>query len=58
MARPCRETLVNYHKDGSRYVVDVSIAPVLDDAAWPCWFVARERRLPDDTLVDAGSVSA
>lgn len=58
MARPCRETLVNYHKNGSRYVVDVSIAPILDDAAWPCWFVARERRLPDDTRVKADFVIA
>ena len=55
MARACRETLVNYHKDGSRYVVDVRIAPILDDAAWPCWFVARERRLPDDARLTAVS---
>jgi PAS domain S-box-containing protein len=55
LARPCRETLVNYHKDGGRYVVDVRIAPILDDAAQPCWFVARERRLPDDALAGAGA---
>ena len=45
--RSCRETLVNYHKDGSRYRVDVSIAPVLDDDGRPLWFVARERKLPE-----------
>lgn len=45
--RPCRETLVNYHKDGSRYVVDVRIAPVVDDASRPCWFVARERKVAE-----------
>ena len=44
-ARPCRETLVNYHKDGSRYRVDLHITPILDDAQQPLWFVARERKL-------------
>ncbi len=41
--QPCRETLVNYHKNGTRYVADVAIAPVLDDDAQPVWFVAQER---------------
>ncbi|GAB1487990.1 hypothetical protein MASR2M8_04330 [Opitutaceae bacterium] len=41
--QPCRETLVNYHKDGTRYQADIAIAPVLDDDAQPVWFVARER---------------
>jgi PAS domain S-box-containing protein len=45
--RPCRETLVNYHKDGSAYRVDLRIAPVLDDEGSPLWFVARERKLAD-----------
>lgn len=44
--RACRETLVNYHKDGSRYVAEVRIAPVLADGGEPLWFVAKERRLP------------
>ena len=44
-ARPCRETLVNYHKDGSAYRVDLRILPILDDARQPLWFVARERKL-------------
>lgn len=44
---PCRETLVNYHKDGSRYRADVRIAPILDDVGEPLWLVARERKLPD-----------
>jgi PAS domain S-box-containing protein len=52
--RPCREALVNYHKDGTRYRADVRISPVLDDDAQPLWFVARERRLPDDAAVVAG----
>lgn len=45
--RDCRETLMNYHKDGSRYRVAVRIAPILDDDARPLWFVARERKLED-----------
>lgn len=44
-AAPCRETLVNYHKDGSAYRVDLRITPILDDARQPLWFVARERKL-------------
>ena len=43
--RTCRETLVNYHKDGTRYHVSVAITPILDDAEQPLWFVAQERRL-------------
>ena len=42
----CRETLVNYHKNGTPYAVDIAIAPVLDDDGRPLWFVARERRQP------------
>ena len=43
--RNCREVLVNYHKAGARYRVDVSISPILDDAGEPLWFVAREKEL-------------
>lgn len=43
--RACRETLVNYHKDGTSYRADVRIMPVLDDDGQPLWFVARERLL-------------
>ena len=41
--RPCRETLVNYRKDGSPYWVEIAIRPILDDERQPRWFVARER---------------
>lgn len=47
--RACRETIVNYHKDGSRYRADVRISPVPDDDGNPLWFVARERRVPEMT---------
>lgn len=45
--RACREVLVNYHKSGTPYRVDISISPILDDAGDPMWFVAREKELPD-----------
>ncbi len=45
--RSCREALVNYNKDGSRYRAEVRILPVLADDGEPLWFVAKERRLPD-----------
>lgn len=45
--RPCRETLVNYHKNGTSYRADVRIMPVLDDDGQPLWFVAKERLLPE-----------
>lgn len=52
--RACRETLVNYHKDGGRYMVDVRITPILDDERQPLWFVAKERKLRADGAVLAG----
>ena len=42
---PCTETLINYHRDGSRYRVRLSITPILDDAGDPLWYVAKERKL-------------
>lgn len=41
--RPCREQILNYHKDGHAYRADVRIMPILDDAAQPLYFVAREQ---------------
>ena len=43
--RPCRETLVNDHRNGSRYIVDAAITPILDDEGQPLWFIAREREV-------------
>ncbi len=45
--QPCRETVLNYHKNGSLYWVEVAITPILDDAGRPLWIVARERELTD-----------
>lgn len=46
-SRPCRETILNYHKNGAPYWVEISIQPVLDDAGHPLWLLARERELRD-----------
>ena len=45
--RPCRETILNYHKNGAPYWVEIAITPILDDAGQPLWLVARERELTD-----------
>ena len=47
----CRETLVNYHKDGTPYLAEIRIDPILNDEREPLWFVARERKLADATLL-------
>ena len=43
----CEATLVNYHKDGTRYRVGIRLAPILDDNNQPVWFVAREQKLSE-----------
>ncbi len=45
--RPCCETILNYHKNGTPYWVEVAITPIVDDAGQPLWMVARERELTD-----------
>lgn len=45
--RPCRETILNYHKNGTAYWVEVAIMPILDDAGQPLWLIARECELTD-----------
>jgi PAS domain S-box-containing protein len=52
----CRETLTNYHKDGTCYRAEVRILPVLDDAGAPLWFVARERKLMSGESALAGAM--
>ena len=43
--QPCRETILNYHKNGDPYWVEIAITPLLDDDGKPLWLVAREREL-------------
>ena len=45
--RPCCETILNYHKNGTPYWVEVAITPILNEAGEPLWLVARERELTD-----------
>ena len=45
--QPCRETILNYHKNGTPYWVEVAITPILNDAGRPLWLFARERELTD-----------
>ena len=47
--RPCSETILNYHKSGAPYWVEIDITPILDDAGQPLWLVARERELAGHT---------
>ncbi len=44
---PCRETILNYHKNGEPYWVEIAISPILDDDGELLWMVARERELHD-----------
>lgn len=43
--RSCRETILNYHKNGTPYWVQIAIAPILDDAGELLCLVAREHEL-------------
>jgi PAS domain S-box-containing protein len=45
--RPCRETILNYHKSGVSYWVEISIAPIHGETGEPLWLVAREREVSD-----------
>jgi PAS domain S-box-containing protein len=45
--RSCRETILNYRKNGESYWVEIAITPILDGAGRPVWLVARERELAD-----------
>jgi PAS domain S-box-containing protein len=47
--RPCRETILNYHKNGTPYWVDIAITPIFDDDGRPLWLVAREREVAERT---------
>jgi len=48
--RPCRETIVNYHKTGRPYWVEIAIQPIFDDGGQPLYLLAREREFPSSKL--------
>ncbi len=41
--KPIREDLVNYRKDGSEFVVDLSIVPIADEDGWYTHWMAIQR---------------
>ena len=43
--QPCRETILNYHRNGEPYWVEIAITPIRDDSGQPLWLVARERKV-------------
>jgi PAS domain S-box-containing protein len=43
--RACRETILNYHKSGLPYWVEISITPICDESGEPLWLMAREREV-------------
>lgn len=43
--RPCRENVLNYHRSGRTYWVEIAITPIFDEAGQALWLVAREREL-------------
>ena len=43
--RACRETILNYHKSGLPYWVEISITPICNESGEPLWLVAREREV-------------
>lgn len=45
--RPCKETILNYQKNGSPYWVDVDISPIFNDDGELLWMVAREHERTD-----------
>ncbi len=45
--RACCETILNYHKDGRPYWVEVAITPFLNESDKPVLLMARERELTD-----------
>ncbi|HEX8294874.1 MAG TPA: PAS domain-containing protein [Chthoniobacteraceae bacterium] len=47
---PCQETLINYHKDGTPYWVEVKITPILVTDGQPRFLVAHERELADRAI--------
>ena len=54
--RPCRETILHYHKDGTPYWVEIDIRPFRDDAGCVRWLVAHEHARKDLAIPRRGEV--
>jgi len=44
---PCSERILNYHKNGQPYWVEIAIEPIADSTGETRWFIAHERELPE-----------
>jgi len=45
--RRCQETILNYHKNGHPYWVEIALTPITDEAGRTIRFVAKERERKD-----------
>jgi PAS domain S-box-containing protein len=45
--RPCRETILNYHKNGTPSLVEIAITPIVDAEGRPMLLAAREREIKE-----------
>ena len=39
----CQETILNYHKNGNPYWVEIAITPIVDCTGKAMWMVATEQ---------------
>lgn len=51
--QPVRVDLINYHKDGSQFWVELSIVPVADEKGWYTNWVAVQRDITERKLAEA-----
>lgn len=49
-SRPCHETILNYHKNGSPYWVEIDLKPIFDGDGAVRWMIAREHEREDLAL--------
>jgi PAS domain S-box-containing protein len=45
--QPCREVILNYHKNGAPYLTEIELTPIFDGAGQPIWLAARERKIAE-----------
>ena len=46
----CAETILNYHKNGQPYWVEIALTPIPDENGKTRWFVATEREVAEQKL--------
>ncbi len=51
--KPIREELVNYRKDGSEFVVDLSIVPIANEEGWYTHWMAIQRDITEQKNLQA-----